>query len=403
MADEKTTDSVAGAEPDDVTISAGGAGEGSTPGDGVDSAPEPREAVSSEQTNPGSPGEKEPDLVRDESLKALPAPPADGSRKSGRGLAAVALFLGLLAAGGMGYLYFELIYKNPVANLAAGLQTQGEALDRVAEELNAALKSGQQNQKAALDEALAAQATHLAEVEARTTRTLQEALEAAPPSQKEWKLAEAEYLLRIANHRVLMEQDSEGALTLLMAADEILEELDDFALHRVRARLADEQLALKRVPADNIQGIYLRLEALKSQTALLSPILPEFRAALEEPDAAQTVWEQIATATKDLVRVRTLTDKAGVQPLVAPDEEVFLKQQLQLSLLQAQLGVLKRQQDVYELALTNTRRYLYDYMEVNEHGALVAELNALLALQLDRPLPDLSGSLNELLSAMGES
>ena len=41
-------------------------------------------------------------------------------------------------------------------------------------------------------------------------------------------------------------------------------------------------------------------------------------------------------------------------------------------------------------------------MEVNQHDALVAELNALLALRLDRPLPDLSGSLNELLSAMGE-
>lgn len=391
MADEKTTDPVAGAEPDEVKVRAGGAQEEATSNDRVDSAPEQTGAVSSELTDP-----------EDESLKALPVPPTEGSGKSGRGLAAVALFFGLLAIGGMGYLYFELVYKNPVAILAGGLQKQAEALDKVADDINAALMSNRQGQEAALDEALAAQATHLAEIEARTTRTLQEALEAAPPSQKEWKLAEAEYLLRIANHRVRMEQDSEGALTLLMAADEILEELDDFALHPVRARLADEKLALKQVPTDNLQSIYLRLEALKSQTAHLSPILPQFRAPSEEPDAAQTVWQQLATATKDLVRVRTLTDNASVQPLVAPDEEVFLKQQLQLSLLQAQLGVLKRQQDVYEIALTNTRRYLDDYMEVNQHDAWVAELNALLALQLDRPLPDLSGSLNELLSAMGE-
>ena len=71
-------------------------------------------------------------------------------------------------------------------------------------------------------------------------------------------------MLRIANHRVLMEQDANGALTLLLAADQILAELDDFALHAVRARLADEVIALRSVPRDDLQGIYLRVEAMKS-------------------------------------------------------------------------------------------------------------------------------------------
>lgn len=348
-------------------------------------------------------GAKSRDLGQPESRGEDSTPPVTGvaPAKSGRGLAAVALFLGLFGMGGMGYLYFELIYKNPLATLAGGLQTQQDALVRISGEINAALAASDDQRRATLNEALAVQADRMTEVEVRTTQALQEALQAAPPSQKAWKRAEAEYLLRIANHRVLMEQDSEGALTLLLAADQILSELDDFALHAVRARLADEMLALKQVPADNLQSIYLRLEAMKSQAAELRPILSEFQAGRDTPDSAQTVWEQIATATKELIRIRTLTDEAGLAPLVGPDEETFLKQHLQLSLLQAQLGALKRQQDVYELALTNTRRYLNDYMELNEHPVLMAELDALMALQLDRPLPDLSGSLNELLSAVG--
>ncbi|MDG2276328.1 MAG: uroporphyrinogen-III C-methyltransferase, partial [Pseudomonadales bacterium] len=190
-------------------------------------------------------------------------------------------------------------------------------------------------------------------------------------------------------------------LTLLLAVDEIVAELDDFSLHVVRARLADEMIALKQVPSDSSQNIYLRLEALKSEIASLYPVLPEYQQAIGVPEAALTVWEQIAAATKDLVRVRTLTEGATVRPLIAPEEEAFLHQHLQLALSQAQLAALKRQQAVYELALTRVREYLVNYMDLRAREALLAELDALSLLALERTLPDISGSLNELLSTMG--
>ena len=60
------------------------------------------------------------------------------------------------------------------------------------------------------------------------TSMLAEAVNQGPPSEREWKLAEVEYLLRIANHRILMERDVVAARDLLSAADAVLNDLDDF-------------------------------------------------------------------------------------------------------------------------------------------------------------------------------
>ncbi len=319
----------------------------------------------------------------------------------GKGPAWFALLLAMIGVAGACFLYYELIFKNPDRALIEQISKQEIEVAAVRREITRAIETSERTQTSALQEALSAQRAQLSEVEERITKTLQAALQAAPPAQREWRLAEAEYLLRIANHRILMEQDSSGALTLLLAVDEIVAELDDFSLHVVRARLADEMIALKQVPSDSSQNIYLRLEALKSEIASLHPVLPEYQQTIGVPEAALTVWEQIAAATKDLVRVRTLEEGATARPLIAPEEEAFLHQHLQLALAQAQLAALKRQQAVYELALTRVREYLISYMDLQAREALLAELDALSLLALERTLPDISGSLNELLSTMG--
>ena len=70
-------------------------------------------------------------------------------------------------------------------------------------------------------------------------------------------------------------------------------------------------------------------------------------------------------------------------------------------LAQAQLSALKREQAVYEFALENARRYVQDYLDLEGREALIGELDELANFVLDRPLPDISGSLNELMTAVG--
>ena len=347
-----------------------------------------------------------PVAVAQEPAAGPDEPPGPPPKAKGRGLALLALLLALGAGGGVGYLYYMLVYSDPLAAVRAQTEKNDQRFTDLQLQVQGQLSSLGSDNIAALDALRSEYEERLAGTEAALVKSLNQALNAAPPSQREWKLAEAEYLMRIANHRVLMEQDSNGALNLLVAADQILADLDDFALHQVRARLADEIVALKQVRRDDLQGIYLRLEALKqgvSRLPLLTPKLPEPTIIGE---VETTIWQDLGKQLKDLIVIRPVRPDEVVKPLLAPDEFRYLELNLRLSLEQAQLATLKRQQAVYEQSLSNLAAWLSAYANVEHEAttALLGEVAQLSTLELARPLPDVSGSLNELLSvARGDS
>ncbi len=315
--------------------------------------------------------------------------------RGGRVLAAIALLVALVASGGLGYLYYMLIYMDPLADVSSQTGQNVERLDR---EIRAELSQ----LRTAVDGELASTRTDVAERiaanESRVVDTLNEAIQAAPPSQREWKLAEAEYLLRIANHRVLMEQDSSGALQLLEAADGILADLDDFSLHEVRARLADEIVSLQQVPRDDLQGIYLRVGAIANSLDDLGFAVVEYLREERVTVPDQSLFDRLTAELKAFIRVRSLASDETIKPLLAPEEEQYLELNLRLALQQAQLAALKRQQAVYESSLESAYGWIETYMdETSARDAVLKELGDLQSLSLDRPLPDISGSLNELL------
>ena len=324
--------------------------------------------------------------------------PQAAKAKGGRSfIAFFALLLALIALGGAGYLYYLLIYLDPAAEIAQRDQAAAARLD-TAERSIAELGERQQ---AELEAFSTQQQARLKAAESGVRESLQEALLAAPPSQREWKLAEAEYLMRIANHRALMEQDSVGARTLLEAADAVLAELDDFALYEIRARLADEILALKAVPRSDLQGVYLRLEALKGRLNGLTIASPEHQLA---PTAAASeeanLWQQFTARASEFIRVRELAGEETLRPLLAPQQEAYLELNMRLALEQAQLAALKRQQPVFEQALSNLRDWLSRYF-AEDAQPLIAEVDELLSYTLETSLPDISGSLNDLLEMRG--
>ena len=101
------------------------------------------------------------------------------------------------------------------------------------------------------------------------------------PDPGAWRIAEVEYLLRLANNRLLMERDARAAEQMLASADAILEELDDYALHDVRGILAQERMALANTRTANAQSIFLTLEAVKDALGGLPLKQPEYFKATE--------------------------------------------------------------------------------------------------------------------------
>ena len=349
---------------------------------------------------PEAESEPEPDSETEEKASNVAAVSAE-KPKSARGLAWVAVLLALLAVGGVGFLYYTLVHLGPMDQLA-DQQTQAAArVARQQTEIDQALQQVRQDTAKALNEANSAQSQQLQQVTEQVRQNLADALQAAPPSRREWKLAEAEYLMRIANHRVLMEDDAEGALELLLAADQILSELDDFSLHTVRARLADETMALRSVRRDDLQGIYLTLESIKGDLSQLQYAQPVMAAPDPQPTQEPTVAEQLWSGFSQYLRFRTLAGDETVKPLLAPEEERFLALNLRLALQQAQLAVLERQQDVFVTSLDSAAAWIESYMRDDEAArSIVKQLGELVQVDLQRQLPDISGSLNELLETV---
>ncbi|MEP5764131.1 MAG: uroporphyrinogen-III C-methyltransferase [Halieaceae bacterium] len=217
----------------------------------------------------------------------------------------------------------------------------------------------------------------------------------------DWALAEVEYLLRLAYQRLLMAQDSASAQALLSNADTILAELDASDLHPARAAIAADLAALRAIPALDNEGIWLRIQALASQVdALLLFELPERVVEIEELPA-DAGWQErlqqgfragMARFSSYLVIRRRDT---AYQPLMDPQWERLVRQNLHMLLEQSQVALLSGNAPLYRASLENTRRWLGEFFSFNATAtqALDAELEALLAIDITRDYPDIGNSL----------
>ncbi len=326
------------------------------------------------------------------------------AKRPGRLLSSLSLLLALIALAGAGYLYYLLIYLQPEADTVARIEATDQRMVATDQRMVAldnrlgALASQQRDALAAQQES---QEAALAASEAALLTALNDVSQQGPPSAREWQLAEAQYLLRIANHRLLMERDVPSALSLLRAADQILMELDDFSLHTVRARLADEILALSSVEGVDVQGLFLRLEALKGELDQLPLRLPEYLVDDQtEPDPEKSFWAVLGEEFSNYLQLRRFD--GSVKPLLAPEEAVYLELNLRLMLERAQLAALRREQLIYQESLITSQEWIEAYLDLEELPVqrMIEELSSLGTLTLDRPLPDISGSLNELASVL---
>lgn len=329
--------------------------------------------------------------------QARGAPPVARAPRSGRGLAAFALLVALAALAGSGYLYWQQnLAPRPADPRVAALEQRVSGIDaRVATAADRDAVRGDLERLAAelraeLESRLDAAAGNRVATSAAATTS----------SPRDWQLAEARYLLRMANHRLLLERDATGAAALLRSADAVLVALDDFALHEVRARIAEEVLALESLPALDAEGLFLQLEAIKRDVDRLPLRMPEWVPEPAAPAAPAGIWDALGAEFDRLLRFRHFD--GAVRPLLAPEEAVYLELNLRLMLERAQLAALRREQAIYAESIATASGWIEHYLDVDtpEVRRVLDGLRALESVNLAAPLPDVSGSLNALNAAV---
>jgi len=354
-------------------------------------------------TKPGdAPEPEEPPDKPTPNVPMPPSPPTVPSKpRTGRVLATFAVLLSLLAIGGSGYLVYMAWLTNPDARFEAAIGVyQGDLANfqRATTEEVAALRE----ELARLGEELAAQRQTLGEARAAMTEAVADTVASAPPTPSEWRLAEVEYLLTIANHRLLMQHDAKGALSLLALSDGVLADLDDYRFHEVRALLAEEQLSLKTLRYADTQGVFLRLEAVKELLDRLPLRLPEYASDdADDPSPGDSREASLLDAFVDrlgsLVRFRR-HDGEAIRPLLAPEEAEYLEQHLRLALERAQLAALRRDQEIFEISLRAAHAWLHRFLDPGRTAVAqtMEELDDLQSVNLEVRPPDISRSLERL-------
>ena len=218
-----------------------------------------------------------------------------------------------------------------------------------------------------------------------------------------WTLAEVEYLLRIANQRLQLQRDLKTAAEALESADARLRELADPLYQGVREQIAIELNEISAVPVVDTEGLSSKLGAavhsiddLPVAGTRYQPLSADETAApdIDKPagnlkELMRLVWG----ALSELFRLREHDKPIG--PMLPPEREYFLRENMRLQLAAARLALLRNDRAQFSAALITASDWLEAYFD-NEDGEvqqLRSDLEAMSAVDISPPVPDVSASL----------
>lgn len=242
---------------------------------------------------------------------------------------------------------------------------------------------------------------------------------------QDWLLAEVEYLLRLANQRLMLERDWNGALSLLTAADNVLIETRNPRYNPVRAQISREIQALRAVPSIDRTGTIYKLQTLQEVITDLQWLPQQYQPQTTPSTTANTApaaassgdlqwswdqlsipmlqkmavqwWQQAKQSVSDnirsLIRVRRLEDDLPA-PL-SPNQQYYLQQNMHLMLEQAQVALLREQTALFQQSIKRVHNWVKQFvmLESDQSRAVLATLTDLQQWNAAPDLPDISVSL----------
>jgi uroporphyrin-3 C-methyltransferase len=245
----------------------------------------------------------------------------------------------------------------------------------------------------------------MSRVEGVLDANLKEIKQLIGTTSEDWLLAEVEYLIRLGNQRVLMEGDVRTAIALFKSADEILRDSQGLTAFDLRQAIASDISLLQAVAELDSEGIYLQLSALVAQVERLPQKsldyqMPDLAPLASSPSA--NIWERALGLVRQAGnRLRGLIDyrsnAARITPILPPEEEYYLRQNLVLRLHLAQLGLLRGNQQVYSTSIQEARDWIGRYFDTDQSvtSASLATLEALSAIDISRDLPSVTAALRQ--------
>lgn len=257
---------------------------------------------------------------------------------------------------------------------------QTTANDTLANQL-VTLQKAQDDQKTQFDALLKQQAAQLAEAQnqrdalAKQLDEVQQKVAAISGTDaKTWLLAQSDFLVKLAGRKLWSDQDVTTAAALLKSADASLADMNDPSLISARRAITEDIASLGAVSQVDYDGIILKVNQLANQVDNLrladnntddSPIdadsdelsssIGEWRVNLQKS------WQNFMDS---FITIRR-RDETAV-PLLAPNQDIYLRENIRSRLLVAAQAVPRHQEETYKQALDNVSTWVRAYYDTDD-------------------------------------
>ncbi|QBX81903.1 uroporphyrinogen-III C-methyltransferase [Citrobacter tructae] len=282
--------------------------------------------------------------------------------------------------------------------------TQTATSDALANQLTA-LQKAQDSQKSELESIIKQQATQLDEAsrqQAALVKQLDEVQQRVATisgsDAKTWLLAQADFLVKLAGRKLWSDQDVTTAAALLKSADASLADMNDPSLITARRAITDDIASLSAVSQVDYDGIILKVNQLSNQidnlrladndtddspmdsdSSELSSSISEWRVNLQKS------WQNFMDS---FITIRR-RDETAV-PLLAPNQDVYLRENIRSRLLVAAQAVPRHQEETYRQALENVSTWVRAYYDTDDATtkAFLDEVDQLSQQSISMNVPD---------------
>ncbi|HGY3719017.1 TPA: uroporphyrinogen-III C-methyltransferase [Citrobacter gillenii] len=282
--------------------------------------------------------------------------------------------------------------------------TQTATSDALASQL-IALQKAQENQKSELEGIIKQQATQLDEAnrqQAALVKQLDEVQQKVATisgsDAKAWLLAQADFLVKMAGRKLWSDQDVTSAAALLKSADASLADMNDPSLITARRAITDDIASLSAVSQVDYDGIILKVNQLSNQidnlrladndtddspmdsdSSELSSSISEWRVNLQKS------WQNFMDS---FITIRR-RDETAV-PLLAPNQDVYLRENIRSRLLVAAQAVPRHQEETWRQALENVSTWVRAYYDTDDATtkAFLDEVDQLSQQSISMNVPD---------------
>jgi len=353
---------------------------------------------------------------------AAKATKKESSSGGGIGWFALILTLALAGAGYYFYMQFQASFKTLNSSVqklnsdAANQQAAAEkAKSQLKSEINNALDQAQQKISSAADaqaESMAQASSQLSEtgeklssLETNTSDSLRILERQIGKNRPDWLVAEAEYLLSVANQRLQLAGDIKTAIIALESADKRLKENGDASLFPVRAVIAQDIANLKSTTQPDLVYYECHLLALEGGIHNMPVLLPhagKIKTTATTPSERPKLgdWKALAeTALENLKSVAVVRrSDRPIQIMLTPEQVEVMRQSLAIKLEMARLALVQENELLYKANLDAAKAWLTRYfdMSASENLFVGGEIDRLSSSLIKTPAVDISESLRAL-------